>query len=308
MSKALSLPPSRIGPKAQHARVQTAIAVRRNGSSIDWDGIAKAVETLARGRLLPQGMTPEQAVVACAKGAELGIPPMQAIGTIPVINGRPTLEAKLMLALAYRRLPSFDYRVEKWTREGCTLVGRRSPAHSETRVTFDSDDAKAASLLGKGPWKAHPKAMFFARASAMLVRAVAPDVFAGLYTPDEAEFGAAPDADDTPLQAVVVDEDEHAEAEVVPVEATASAPPEDDNTLDDEPAKTFDRAKAIAFLDARDMKGTTRTHAHRLGFAGRLLRDLKNDEMARLYDSVNAEIDGAVVGGNAPDRDDENPL
>lgn len=209
MSKALSLPSSQIGPKGAEGRVGRAIAVRRSGTGVPWDQIEQAVTALVKGRLLPQGMTAEQAIVACAKGAELGVPPMQAIQTIPVINGRPSMEAKLMLALAYRHLPSFDYQVVKWDREGCRVRGRRSPQHSWVEVTFDRTDAQTAGLLNRGPWKQHPKAMYFARACAMMCRAIAPDVFAGLYDPDEAASIAPESLDECePLEAVVISDDD----------------------------------------------------------------------------------------------------
>lgn len=240
MSKSLSLPGSQIGPRGTQGRVDRAIAVRRSGTGIPWDQIKEAVQALANGRLLPQGMSVEQAIVACAKGAELGIPPMQAIQTIPVINGRPSMEAKLMLALAYRHLPAFDYQVVKWSREGCQIKGRRSPQHSWVEVTYDKQDASAAGLLNRGPWKAHPKAMFFARACAMLCRAIAPDVFAGLYDPDEAASLAPGESldDMEPLEAVVVphDDDEtvvdnEPPAEVVDDVVDADAAPDRDTML-----------------------------------------------------------------------------
>lgn len=229
--KSIALPASQVGPGALAVRVERSIAPRRVGSTVPWGQIQEAVTALAKGRLLPQGMTVEQAIVACAKGAELGIPPMQAIQTIPVINGRPAMEAKLMLALAFRHLPTFDYRVERWDAAGCELRGRRSPAHSWLPAAFTEDDAKRAGLLGKGPWRAHPKAMYFARACAMLCRAVAPDVFAGLYDPDEAASVPAGPLDELePLTPV----------EPRPVEPEASAPDEPWDLPADEPEAVAD--------------------------------------------------------------------
>jgi hypothetical protein len=60
-------------------------------------------ETLVKSGLLPQSIkTPEAAVVIILKGRELGIPPMEALNSISVIQGKPTVSPQLMLALIYR--------------------------------------------------------------------------------------------------------------------------------------------------------------------------------------------------------------
>lgn len=281
--KSLALPNSQLGPKGDGARVSKAIAARRSTGGIPWEEIERAVRALAAGRLLPQGVSVEAAIVACAKGAELGVPPMQAIQTIPIINGRPSMEAKLMLALAYRRLPGFDYQILKWDQRGCTIKARRSPQHSWVTVTYDEADAKAAGLLGKGTWKAHPKALYFARTCAMVCRAIAPDVFAGLYDPDEAASLGPESLDDLePLEAVVIQED----AEPV-------------NPISDEPMDAEFDNPALAEADdvsTEDMKDALRkvwgdperrpsmqAELDRMGVSAREIATMPDDMIGDLY-------------------------
>src|SRR5690606_6627174 len=56
-------------------------------------------------------------------------------------------------------------------------------------------DAQAAGVAGRGPWKAYPKAMLFARALSQGVRWHCPDVLGGTtaYVPEE--LGASVDGD-----------------------------------------------------------------------------------------------------------------
>ena len=63
----------------------------------------RMAEELAKSNLMPVGFkTPAQILVALQMGHELGIPPMRAIQNISVVNGRPTLSADMMLAVAIR--------------------------------------------------------------------------------------------------------------------------------------------------------------------------------------------------------------
>ncbi len=128
-----------------------------------------------------------KAMTIVLKGRELNIPPLQALNSIYVINGRPCLAADLMLALIYRGCPSakidFKTPVEK-ANEECVIEVTR-PGQSPQNFRFTIEDAKRAGLLGKDVWKNYPAAMCRARAISIMARAVFPDFVMGCYTTEE---------------------------------------------------------------------------------------------------------------------------
>lgn len=141
---------------------------------------------IAKSGLAPKGVsTAEKVLVIAMKGAEIGIPPMQALSHIHVIDGKPTMSAELMAALVQRA--GHKLRVIETTAERCTVEGERldDPGHP-SRLTWSMDDAKRAGVGGKGPWRSYPAAMLRARAISALCRFQFADVLAGVsYVPEE---------------------------------------------------------------------------------------------------------------------------
>lgn len=158
----------------------TAIAIRPEESLPQMLAFAEA---LVKTGFLPQAIkTPAQAVAVILTGRELGIGPMQALRSINVIQGKPALGAELMLALFKARGGKAVWKES--TGEKATLW-LRHPNGDEHIETFTMEDAKRAGLLDKTNWKIYPKAMLRARCASAGLRAVAPDVTAGMYDPDE---------------------------------------------------------------------------------------------------------------------------
>lgn len=298
----IDLPSEGPGHASPEARVDRAIAVQEErgtsaSSLIPWDDVKAAVRHAAKARLLPRDVTPEAAIVAAATGAELGIKPFQAIRTIDVIDGRATLRAQTMLGLAYKRLPGFDYSVTRWDLNGCKVKGRRSKEHSEIEVEFTREDGKRAGLLGKKNWAKHPRQMLWNRAVAMLLRAVAPDVFAGIYDPDEAEDMGPIDADalveveDAPTPSHPADVPAATGVEVVDTDFTPHEPtPEVEGAREDADAKMAERREII-----NDLRGMMRTGgevkaaAGKLGLTGRKPSELSIIELRQLYAEARGE-------------------
>lgn len=140
-------------------------------------------ETLVKTGFLPQAIkTPAQAVAVILTGRELGIGPMQALRSINVIQGKPALSAELMLALFKRRGGNAVWKESTDTKAVLWLKHPNGDEHTET---FTLEDARRADLLGKSNWKVYPKAMLRARCASAGLRAIAPDVTAGMYDPDE---------------------------------------------------------------------------------------------------------------------------
>jgi len=140
-----------------------------------------------------------QAVTKVLAGQELGIPPMQAMRGIHVVDGNPQLSAGLVASLV-KRSGRYDYRVVEATDTAVVLEWRQRPVEGGAweivgRSDFTREDAAAAGLSNKANWKTYTEDMLFARALTRGARRYCPDVFGGaVYAPGE----AAPDADDLP--------------------------------------------------------------------------------------------------------------
>lgn len=197
MSDALSLPDSVTGARGAPSRLDGALARRSDvaGGGIDWEEMKRVCGAAIRSGILPKSITREdQAVAIALKARELGVPPMQGFSTIHLIQGVATCSANLMLGLAYKRLPEFSIRLIERTSSRCVMEFRRDARREWLRVSYTIEEAKAAKLTSKDNWANHPAAMLNARVVGIGCRLVAPDVFAGLYTPEEIDDGPPPDA------------------------------------------------------------------------------------------------------------------
>jgi hypothetical protein len=127
--------------------------------------------------------TPEKAVAIILAGRELNIGAWQALQTINVIQGKPTVSPQLMLALINSSGQLEDMKVDG-DAKGCTVMMKRRGRQPHTE-TFSYADATALGLTGKDNYKKQPAVMLRWRAVAACARIVFPDVILGLYTPDE---------------------------------------------------------------------------------------------------------------------------
>lgn len=152
------------------------------------------------GLLLKSGMlpshykTPEAVLTAILYGRELGFSPIRALNSITVIQGRPTLEAQALKALAIAH--GGIIKTVEWTDRVCTLECTRG-VWTDT-ATYTLDDAARAGLTTKENWKKMPRAMLYARAVSIVVRNMFADVLGGLYSREEVQ-------DDETLSAEVVE-------------------------------------------------------------------------------------------------------
>ena len=143
---------------------------------------------VADSNFAPKGFQdkPGDVLVAVQMGAELGLAPMQALQSIAVINGRPSIWGDAMVAVCMAH-PSFGGMSERIDGDTayCTVIRKGWP-EPVTR-TFSMDDAKKAQLLGKaGPWTQYPKRMLQMRARGFALRDAFPDALRGLISQDEA--------------------------------------------------------------------------------------------------------------------------
>lgn len=205
---------------------------RVEGASLEaeqWRAMREQAKALVSSGFLPKAVnTPEKAIAVALAGRELGLPMMQALRSIHIIDGKPVMAADMMAALVHRRIPGARLRVVESTNEVCTVEAAR-PGEEATRYSFTLEDAKLAGLLTKDNWRKYPRAMLRARAIAEAARATFPDAMMGVYDPDELGAVTSPDGE-------IVD---------------TYKPPPIPTLPDDEPGKVYgDTPRLTEMLDA----------------------------------------------------------
>lgn len=118
------------------------------------------------------------AITACILyGAEIGIGPMMSLAKIDIVKGRPAPRAELARALALAA--GHEVWVDEQTNTKCKVSGRRRGSQQIQTVTWTLDDVKKAGISSP-TYAKYPRQMLLARASAELVRMMAPDVLGGI--------------------------------------------------------------------------------------------------------------------------------
>jgi hypothetical protein len=162
------------------------------------DEVFRLANGISKSGLAPKGMSrPEQISIALMTGLELGLPPMQAVQRIAVINGRPTIWGDALPALLWAR----GFKIEEDVSDDgarCTIT---RPDGSKIVRTFTEKDARKAGLWGKaGPWTQYPQRMLQMRARGFAARDGAADVLSGVYLAEEMQDAEMKDV--TPAKAV----------------------------------------------------------------------------------------------------------
>ncbi len=228
------------------------------------DEAKSLAKELAPAALLPGALKakPADILAIVMTGQELGLAPMQSIRGIHLIEGRPSLSADAIAAICLRS-PQCEYlRVVEFTDERVTMEAKRRN-DPPVRVTFTMADAARAGLANRDNYKKYPRSMLRARATAIVCRAVFPDVLMGVYTPDEIEDEGVLDVNPRPVT-VAPPRPSPVEAQVVPtpeaeplepgsdVEPVAVLPPE---PTPSPAAETDALAEVLAAIEATP-KGT----------------------------------------------------
>lgn len=155
---------------------------------------AEAMElakTLASSQLIPKAFQqrPGDVFVAMMWSHSLGIPIVQGLQGIAVINGKPSLYGDALLAVCMGSGQMADIE-ETVTGNAdnltatCKVTRRGKP--TPVVSTFSIADARAAGLLGKpGPWKQYTSRMLKMRARAFALRDAFPDVLSGIASAEE---------------------------------------------------------------------------------------------------------------------------
>lgn len=150
----------------------------------EWGTIFGMAQQLVPTGFLPKAVdSPQKAAAIMLKGRELGVPPMYALSNITVIQGKPTANAEMMLALVKRAYGRDAVWVEKSTPElakiGYLVHGK--PRYYEFTIAM----AQKAGLMSNQTWNKYPDAMLRARAISAVCRMEFPEVIGGMYAPGE---------------------------------------------------------------------------------------------------------------------------
>lgn len=154
----------------------------------DWRMLLDVGTKAVRSGMLPTAIkTPEAAAIIALKARELGMPIMVGFSHIHVINGKPTLSAEMLQALARKNLPGLVINIIESTNEKASVEFIRPESGSRPyKITFTIEDAKKAELLKNPTWTKYPAAMLWSRAVSAGLRKVCPEALIGVsYTPEE---------------------------------------------------------------------------------------------------------------------------
>lgn len=201
------------------------IAVDGGGVNIrSFDEMARFSQAIVNSGLAPKSFqTPEAVMVAIQAGMEIGLPPMQALQGIAVINGRPTLwgDAALAVVTAHPAFQDIDETFEG-TKEEAKAVCRVTRKNRAPVVRgFSVADAKRAGLWGKsGPWTQYPKRMLQMRARAFAIRDAFPDALRGCGIREEvSDHPSRPVNEPRKVTGIVLPDDPEPEPEPLALES-----------------------------------------------------------------------------------------
>lgn len=196
-------------------RPQNAVA-KPNSVMLDGMSIREIAEACANSGMFKDIRSAWQAIVKVKAGLELGIPPIQAMNGLYIIEGKVAMAATLMGGLI-KSSGRYTYRILQLDENGCTIQfferddeGKWTPCGPAS--SFTMADANKAGVTGKAVWKAWPRNMLFSRAMSNGARWYCSDVFLGpVYVPEE-------------LGAEVTEEGDMVVVDVTPIGQPPSAP------------------------------------------------------------------------------------
>lgn len=147
----------------------------------------EVAEKISKSELIPTAYRgkPIDIVIAWEFGADLGLSPLQALKSVCVINGSPTVWGDAALAIV---IPKTDYEYCKETFDEKTMTAtcetKRKGEPAKT-ATFSKADAETAGLWGSNTWKKYPKRMLQMRARGFALRDTFPHHLRGIYLTEE---------------------------------------------------------------------------------------------------------------------------
>jgi hypothetical protein len=137
----------------------------------------------ARGFIPSHYKTSGEVAAAIIAGRELGLPPMLALRSLYVINGKVGLDASLQLALMKRAGIKHRWLADGSDRQTARLRLEHNGEWHEQSFTYQ--EAEAMGLLKNAVWRTSTAAMLRARCVSAAGKAFCPDIVTGVYVEDE---------------------------------------------------------------------------------------------------------------------------
>ena len=156
------------------------------------DKIVKAATMFAKSSIVPRHLCGkvEDIFAVIVMGNELGIPAMQSINSICMIQGRPCLSTQLMVALVRSKFKTckITYKMDEVNKTvTCTVYRDFTPDNNEPDFvsTWNMEKVSAMGLAGRDQYKKQHMNMMKWRSTSEALRTVFPDALMGLMTTEE---------------------------------------------------------------------------------------------------------------------------
>lgn len=257
---------------------------------------ADLASQIAETEFVPKEMRNRPAMIAACIlfGAELGLGPMVSLAKIAVVQGKPAPYAELARAMALGA--GHEIWVDEQTNTKCKVSGRRRGSQQIHTVTWTSDDVKKAGISNHNYAK-YPRQMLYARASAELVRQMAPDVLGGITVfAEEVGDGDEMDGPTIATEPVKATTRRRATSAVAALPAAEAPPlPDDTPATSDGPTEPQIK-KMMATFNELDIKD----RGDRLAFIAAAVRtvesskDLTVEEAGTVIDALDRVVSGEL--------------
>lgn len=182
------LPPkdeSKAVARIEHPFVAPTAGLAQIPAAQEFSALMEMADMLVKSQFLPKAInTGPKALAIILAGRELGMPPMLALRSIHIIEGKPVLAADSLLG-AFKRAGGrakfgelSEKRAELWLKH---------PNGDEHTETFTWEMATKAQLINKDNWKKFPQAMLRSRVITAGLKSLGWEPAAGVYDPEELE-------------------------------------------------------------------------------------------------------------------------
>jgi len=153
----------------------------------------QVADFISKSSLVPRDKAnkPADIMIAMEMGLQVGIPMMQAIQDIAVINGRPCMYGDCLLGLVQGN-KNYEWINEVFIMDNGIVNGAsctiKRKGHEPHTVIFTKDFAQQAGLWGRSdPWKKYPQRMLQMRARGFCIRDLFSDALRGIKPREEVE-------------------------------------------------------------------------------------------------------------------------
>lgn len=187
-----------VSPFGQQNQGQQIALSETTMNLMEWaqelDAAGRLAGVLCGTDFVPKGLrgNVEATAAAILTGREIGLSPMNALANIFIVQGRPSMYARTMVALVL----SHGHELERTdaTERAVTVRARRKGSQAWQAFTWSIDRAQKAGYLNNAKYKTDPIAMLTAKAQTEACRTMFADVLSGMAATsvEEIELDDAP--------------------------------------------------------------------------------------------------------------------